>query len=116
MSLLNDAYRLVDKLGKTLTLQKIAEGTYDAETGTIAQTTADTTVKGLVTSYKDIERDGTLITAADRKVTITAKNISVIPEISDKILDGSIVYNIMDVAKVEEAGTIVIYTCRVRRI
>ena len=113
MTLKTASTKLINDLGKALTLRKVTEGSYDPSTGSASNTTADTSVKGMLLNYNDRQFDGNVIQRGDRKIVIRASD-SVIPEIQDIILDGSTEYRIVEVRQIEEAGTDVIYICQGR--
>ena len=98
---------LVDELGKSLTLRKVAEGTYDPATGEVSGgSTSDTSVVGVLYDYGDEDIDGTRILMGDRRCLIKTKNLSVVPEQGDRIVDGSTIYTVVGI-KTHEAGSVV---------
>jgi len=115
MAIEKHATKLINDLGKDLTLRKVTEGTYSPSTGAISgQTTTDTDIKGLLLSYKDKDFEGTLIQRGDRKILIRASD-SVVPEAQDIVLDSTIQYRLVDVRQVEESGDDVVYICQGRQ-
>lgn len=114
MTLLNCATDLINDLGKALTLRKVTEGVYDPSTGGVTNTTADTSVKGMLLNYRDGQFDGDIIQVGDRKILLRASD-SVVPEIQDIVLDGSVEYRIINVRQIEEAGTDIVYICQARQ-
>lgn len=115
MALETHATKLINDLGKELTLRKVTEGSYDPTTGAISgQTTTDTAVKGMLLSYRDKDFDGTLIERGDRKILIRASD-SVVPEVQDIVLDSTVQYRLVDVRQIEESGDDVVYICQGRK-
>jgi len=115
MTLETYSTKLINDLGKALTLRKVTEGTYDPTTGAISgQTTTDTSVKGMLLSYRNKDFEGTLIQRGDRKILIRASD-SVVPEVQDIVLDSTIQYRLVDVRQIEEAGADVVYICQGRQ-
>lgn len=115
MTLTTASTQLVNDIGKALTLRKVTEGTYDPSTGAVgSQSTADTSVKGMLLNYKDEDFLDSLIQRGDRKIVLRASD-GVVPEIQDIVLDGSVEYRLVDVREIEEAGTDVVYICQGRQ-
>ena len=115
MTLPTDSTYLINDKGKALTLRKVTEGTYDPSTGGISgQTTADTSVKGLLLNYNDRQFDGTIIQRGDRKIVLRSSD-GVIPEIQDIVLDGSVQYRLINSRQIEESGNDVVYICQGRQ-
>lgn len=114
MALRNEVTKLINSVGKTLTLRKVTEGSYDPSTGGISNTTADTTTKGMLLNYMDMQFDGDIIQHGDRKIVLRATD-SVTPEIQDIVLDGSVEYRLIDVRQIEEAGVDIVYICQGRQ-
>jgi len=115
MTLETHATKLINDLGKALTLRKVTEGTYDPATGAVSsQTTTDTSVKGMLLSYRDRDFEGTLIQRGDRKILIRASD-DVVPVVQDIVLDSTIQYRLVDVRQIEEAGVDVVYICQGRQ-
>ena len=115
MALEASSTQLINDIGKDLTLRKVTEGSYDPSNGSVSgQTTADTTVKGMLLNYRDSQFDGELIQRGDRKIVLRASD-SVVPELQDIVLDGSIEYRIVNVRQIEEANDDVVYVCQARQ-
>lgn len=107
--------RLINDIGDSLTLRKVTEGTYDPSTGAVSgQTTADTSVKGMLLNYKDYQFSDSQIQRGDRKIVLRASD-AVSPQIGDLVVDGSVQYKIVDVSQIEESGDIVVYVCQGRQ-
>lgn len=103
---------VINEVGKDLTLRKITEGDYNPATGSVVNTPADTTVKGMLLNYRDSQVDGSIIQQGDRRAVIRTGDA--VPEIQDILIEGSTQYRIIDVRTVEYSGNAVIYSCQVR--
>lgn len=113
MSLQDCAYTLIDDLGKSVTLRKVTQGTYNPANGGVTNTTSDETVRACILNFSNREFDGTMILQGDRKIVIAAKSATE-PQLNDLVIDGTSSYRIVSIRKVEENGTAVIYTCQGR--
>lgn len=115
MTLESEVTILINSIGKTLTLRKVTEGAYNTATGAVdGQSTADTTLKGMLLNFKLREFDGQLILQGDVKIVIRASD-GVVPEVQDIVLDGSVEYRLIDVRQIEEADDDVVYICQGRK-
>lgn len=113
MSLLSHVTNLINDKGKTLTLRKVTEGTYNPATGSVSNTTADTSTYGMMLNFKDQDYDGTIIQRSDRKVVLRVDGV--VPEIQDQIIEGGDTYRVLNVRTIEEAGTDIVYILHVRK-
>ena len=114
MSLQDSAAGLIDDVGRSATLRRVVEGSYDPDTGSATDATTDYTVQCLLLNYSDFQRANTSIDAKDRKAVIKAKSLAVQPDQQDILVVDTVEYQIINVQRVEESGDAVIYTCQVR--
>ena len=107
--------RLVQRHGSTLTLHKVAEGSYDTSTGSL---TGSTTVKHEVTGYMYDSLEGILdennIRRGTKRVAIPALGLTVVPDDGDYISGLGDKVHIVRVTTHYSAGLAVLYTCEVR--
>lgn len=105
---------LLTHTGKSLTLRKLTQGSYNVATGNVdGSSYADTTVTGHLINYKDSER-GDLIRQGDRKALIAAKGLAVVPTAKDRIRENTIDYEIVSVHKITKKSAVIAYICQVR--
>lgn len=100
------AKKLIDKFGRSIKRRT------STNTGTDFDpviTNVDTDMIGAFTSFKNSEIDGTLIKATDMKI-LTYSEVST----EDKIVDGSIVYSVVNVDVVQPGATKILYKVQVR--
>ena len=105
------ALKLLTKYGRSVTVTSVTPGTYDPAAGSITNTTATSTAKGLVTEHKATDIDGTLIKAGDKKLLLDS---SAVISIDDSVTVGSDVYSVVGVSELNPAGTRVMWTCNIR--
>jgi len=100
------ATRLVNSFGKTLKKRTITNSGSDFNP---TQTPNDTDIYGVIVSYGQNEIDGTLILTTDKKLLTTS-----LLEVDDKVVDGSIVYAIVSINKVQPADVNLLYKVQLR--
>lgn len=104
------------KFGRTVTLRRKSSGTYDPNDSSVEDAPADQDVTRYGAIF-DFERGqtterGTLISAGDKRLLLEP---GVVPDPSDQVVVGGVVYNIVSVGEVNPAGTPVLYTLHLRR-
>ena len=80
--------------GGSVIVRKVTAAAYNTTTGAVGETTADTTVNGLVGYVAAREVKG-LIKANDKRLTIAAEDLDYTPTASDRVVISSIVYQIL---------------------
>jgi hypothetical protein len=113
-ALKNTARNLLANFGQSMVLTKYLVGTYNATTGENSSTTSTTTDIGVILPYGDglKSTENSLIKQDDQQVFI---QMSVIPNIADKLTINSIDYDIVSVKAIEPAGVNVLYELQVRK-
>ena len=66
-------------------------------------------------SYRQHERDGTLIQAHDLKFLVSTDGLDIVPTPEDELKVGGETYQIIDVAPLAPGGVTIMYTMQVRR-
>lgn len=110
------SYQLLRDLGKTYTLKKAATSAYNTSTGQAAVTNTTSTFTGKMVEYRNNDIDGTTIQRGDRRLLVAAASLTggVVPDTQDSITGDGNEVNIINVQKIEEGGSVVIYVCQVR--
>jgi hypothetical protein len=110
------ADEVIEAFGQAATLRRFTRGTYNPETGGYSGgSTADTAVKVVVTEYAKNMVDGALILATDRRVLLSAQDLSIEPNPkNDKLVVGGTVYEIVRSDPLSPGGTVVLYELQVR--
>lgn len=114
MSMLNPVTDLINDKGKALTLVQVTEGAYNPSTGSKTNILSNTSVKGMLLSYKDYQMNNDTIEQDDRKAVIRASD-GVVPKVQDRLIEGNEEYHIVRVKVIEEAGVDLVYICQVRK-
>ena len=102
------ASKLMAKFGGTATIRFVTPGAYNAATGTIIETTADTVVRGVLEDVKAREANE-LVQASDKRLIIAATDIAVAPSTVDRVLVNSISHQIIRVDTIEQDNTAITY-------
>jgi len=109
------ADKLIGKFGKSVTLTRVTEGTYDPSTGEMSGgSTTTETVAALVKDYNGIELLSGMVQAGDRKVKVAALNVSE-PQINDTLTIDSLVYSVLAVKSIWSGEKVAIYELQVRK-
>jgi hypothetical protein len=103
-SLRKVASRLVKKFGGTVTYRQVSGGTYNATTGSINETETDTAIKGVVDAVQKQELNE-LIHESDKKLTIAAADLTITPNLSDRVVISSVVHQIVKINVIEQDNT-----------
>ena len=84
------------KFGGDITIRRTTESSYDITDGEIIKDVTDTTVKGLLESVVNSEVNE-LISQSDKKVNVSAQDLTFTPTTKDKIIISSIEYSIIQI-------------------
>jgi hypothetical protein len=107
--------KLLDKFGKSITLQSIVEGAYDPVTGDMAANTVTTSYPlAVVGDFKGLALASGVIQYGDRKVTIAASG-SVLPLPTDKVIIDTETYNVISVKSIWSGELAALYELQVRK-
>jgi len=111
----NTANKMIAKFGKSITLTRVTEGSYDPTTGEMAASTNSTaTLSALIQDYKPFEYVSGAIESGDRQVTIAALDAT-IPNIGDTITIDALVYSVISVKTVWSGELAALYELQVRK-
>jgi len=107
-SLRKTASKLMSKFGGDVTIRVIIVGAYNPTTGTASESTADTTVKGVLEDVNAREVND-LIQAGDRRLTIAAADVSAAPTTADRIIISGVTYQVIRVTTIEQDNQPITY-------
>lgn len=100
--------------GRSMTITRVVEGTYNAATGSRATTESTTELMGIIMDYRTHDI-GELVQSGDRRITIQASDVTNAPEPGDKVTVGTDVWSVMAVKRRESAGISMTYEMQVRQ-
>ena len=112
-SLKKAASKVLNAVGGDVTIRRVTTGAYNTTTGSIAETTADTVVKGLMEDVNAREVNE-LIQADDRRLTIAASSLTYTPTTADRIVSGGVNYQVIRVNTVSQSGVAINYILYLR--
>ena len=72
------------------------------------------TLNGMLDDYRDAERDGEIVRLNDRRYLVAASDLSVVPQPTDTLTDGSTKYEIVAVNTIRAKSTDVCYYLHAR--
>ena len=98
------ASKTLSKLGGNVTIRKVTAGSYNATTGAISETTADTTVKGILENVTRSQVND-LIEQQDKILTIAANDLDFVPTTKDRVVISSVEFKIITVNTNEQNNT-----------
>jgi hypothetical protein len=108
------AARLIAVLGRTVTLRRRGQPTYDPQTGNVTASTTDVSVKGIVEADQVGDR-AELVVGRQLRLTIAADDVGGAPDASDEILIDGTAFAIAAVATRHAGDRPVLFTLDLRR-
>lgn len=107
-SLRKTASKLMARFGGEVTFRRITTGAYNTTTGAATQTASSTTVRGVLEDVTEREVSD-LVKSSDKKLTIAAADLSFEPSVSDQVTVSSRVMQIIQVNKIEQDNTAIVF-------
>jgi hypothetical protein len=102
------ASKLMARFGGTITLRSVTTGVYNATTGTISETSIDTTVRGVLEDVRRSEVND-LVQQDDKRLMIAAADLASAPTIADRVIISSRSMQIIEVRTIEQDNTAITY-------
>jgi len=102
------ASKLMGKFGGAITLRTITPGVYNPTTGTISETVADVSVRGVLEDVS-VREVNELIQAGDKRLTIAAADVAAAPTTADRVLVGAVSHQVIRVSTIEQDNTPITY-------
>ena len=98
------ASKVITKFGGEVTIRRITVGAYNTSTGTAAETTSDTVLRGVVEDV-NVREVNDLIQSGDKRLTVAAADVATVPNTADRVLIGGITHQIIRVTTIEQDNT-----------
>ena len=92
------------KLGGDVTIRRVSTGTYNTTTGTISETTSDTTIKGVLNNVTRSQIND-LIESQDKVLTISANDLTFVPTTKDRVVISNVEFKIITINVNEQNNT-----------
>jgi hypothetical protein len=102
------ASKLMAKFGGVATIRRVTTGAYNTTTGTVSETIADTTVRGVLEDV-NLREVNDLIQAGDKRLLIAAADIANAPTTADEVLISSVTHQVIEVRTIEQDNTAITY-------
>ena len=90
-------------VGGTITYRRVTTGIYNSTSGSISEVKSDSTVKGVVSNVTRSEVTD-LVSSQDKRVTISAGDISFIPTTFDRVVISGTEYKIIQINTNEQGN------------
>ena len=107
------ASKLMAKFGGIATIRRITLGSYDPTTGTAAETTADTSVRGVLEDVNKHEVND-LIQAGDKRLMVAAADLANAPTTADRVIIGDRSLQVIQVKIIEQDNVAITYELMLR--
>jgi hypothetical protein len=98
------ASKLMVKFGGEVTIRRITVGAYNTSTGTAAETTSDTVLRGVLEDVS-VREVNDLIQSGDKRLTVAAADVAAVPSTADRVLIGGVTHQIIRVTTIEQDNT-----------
>ena len=92
------------KLGGDVTIRQVTAGAYNTTTGSITESTSDTTIKGTLSTVSRNQVND-LIEAQDKLLTISAGDLTFAPTTKDRVVISNVEFKIVQVVINEQNNT-----------
>ena len=107
-SLQKVASKIVGKFGGVVTIRRITMGAYNPVTGTAAETTTDTSVRGVLEDVS-LREVNDLIQAGDKRLMIAAADLANAPTPADRVIIAGRTLQVIDVRTIEQDNIAITY-------
>ena len=95
------ASKVITKFGGEVTIRRITVGAYNTSTGTAAETTSDTELRGVLEDV-NVREVNDLIQSGDKRLTVAAADVAAVPSTADRVLIGGITHQVIRVTTIEQ--------------
>lgn len=108
---------LLKTFGKALVYRRVVNAAYSDATGKATSSYTDESITGIITSYSRRETNGTTVLEGDKKIVVAAadKGFTAEPDTFGRIVDGAIVYKIVNIISTYAQSLPAIYELQVRK-
>ena len=102
------ASKLMAKFGGVATIRRVQTGVYNATTGTISETSVDSTVRGVLQDV-NLREVNELIQAGDKRLLIAAADLTSAPTTADRVIISGRTLQVIQVVTIEQDNTAITY-------
>jgi hypothetical protein len=102
------ASKLMARFGGEATIRRVTLGTYNTTTGTAAETTSDTVLRGVLEDVA-LREVNDLIQAGDKRLIIAAADAAAVPTTADRVIISTRSLQIIEVRTIEQDNEPITY-------
>ena len=102
------ASKLMAKFGGEATIRRVTVGTYNTTTGTAAETTSDTVIRGVLEDVT-LREVNDLIQAGDKRLIIAAADTAAVPTTADRVIISNRTLQVIEVRTIEQDNEPITY-------
>jgi len=102
------ASKLMARFGGEATFRSVTAGAYNTTTGASAETTTDTTVRGVLEDVRRSEVND-LVQQGDKRLIIAAADLASAPTTADRVIISNRSLQIIEVRTIEQDNTAITY-------
>ena len=107
------ASKLMAKFGGVATIRRVTLGAYNTTTGTAAETTTDTAVRGVLEDVS-LREVNDLIQAGDKRLLIAAADLANAPTPADRVIIAGRTLQVIQVRTIEQDNQPITYELMLR--
>ena len=107
-SLRSVASKLMAKLGGEVTIRRVTLGAYNTTTGTAAETTSDTELRGVLEDVA-LREVNDLIQAGDKRLIVAAADTAAPPTMADRVIIEGRTLQVIQVQTIEQDNEPITY-------
>ena len=102
------ASKLMAKFGGEATIRRVTLGAYNTTTGTAAETTSDTALRGVLEGV-NLREVNDLIQAGDKRLIVAAADTAAVPTMADRVIIAGRSMQVIEVRTIEQDNQPITY-------
>jgi hypothetical protein len=102
------ASKLMARFGGEVIIRRVTLGAYNTTTGTAAETTSDTELRGVLEDV-NLREVNDLIQAGDKRLIIAAADTAAVPTMADRVIIAGRSLQVIEVRTIEQDNTAITY-------
>lgn len=102
------ASKLMTKFGGEVTIRRVTLGAYNTTTGTAAETTSDTALRGVLEDV-NLREVNDLIQAGDKRLIVAAADTAAVPTMADRVIIAGRSLQVIEVRTIEQDSQPITY-------
>ena len=102
------ASKLMTKFGGEVTIRRVTLGAYNTTTGTAAETTSDTALRGVLEDV-NLREVNDLIQAGDKRLIVAAADTAAVPTMADRVIIAGRSLQVIEVRTIDQDNQPITY-------